>query len=605
VVFSAGDGAPVDVANAMAADVATGRATDADPMADATADAMSDDATPDAGVEAGMEASTEAGIDAAMDAPTDTGAAQDSPSILVEDASDGVPAPRQVFPQSVSRVTGRNPDFRWILPAMTDGAQLVVCRDRACTVELNRVTVRGDHYRAAAELPASTTVYWKVRGLRGPLLGTTWSPTWEFMTPTVSAPICAHNGLIADFNGDGLSDFASGGPSNTFSVYVFYGQPAIVGAIRPDRIITRVTGDFASAVSHAGDINGDGYSDLVISAPREPMLPGDLRGTVYVHYGSMTGLSALAARVVFGFSNGGGFGAALAGAGDLNGDGYADIVVGAPYESMIGPERGAAFVYYGDPMTVLSMAQVFSGANNGDNFGAEVGGAGDVNGDGFADLIIGAEHGVATNVYYGGVGQVSGVVSRAIGGVQRSGSFAATVAHIGDINGDGYSDVGLGSPGSFMGAGGLSVYTGSAAGISRNANAGIVGVDANGALGSSLSTAGDVDNDGIDDLIVGSPGANNARVYLGTGNNNLRFHRLLTGADATVRFGISAGWTPNLHGQRRIVLLVGAPFETRMNVDPVGAISLYYTIGNAVPAMRDDVISVDQSNGRFGGVIAY
>ena len=162
----------------------------------------------------------------------------------------------------------------------------------------------------------------------------------------------------------------------------------------------------------AGDVNGDGYADVIVGAGGY----SSNTGRAYVYHGGPSGLSASPAFTATGEGPDNFFGVAVAGAGDVNGDGYADVIVGAcGYSSY----TGRAYVYHGGPGG-LSASPAFSatGAATGDGFGFSVAGAGDVNGDGYADVIVGAS---ATAAHRPGLR-----LPRRPGGLSASPAFTAT-----------------------------------------------------------------------------------------------------------------------------------------------------------------------------------
>ncbi|HBX69320.1 MAG TPA: hypothetical protein DEH25_08030 [Chloroflexi bacterium] len=157
--------------------------------------------------------------------------------------------------------------------------------------------------------------------------------------------------------------------------------------------------EFGYAVAAAGDVNGDGFADVIIGAPlysRQTPEGVDREGAAFVFLGSSSGLGATPDWVMGSSMQGAAFGSSVAAAGDVNGDGFADVIIGAPeYKVDFGmsgePKSGAAFVYYGSE-TGLSLApDWFVLAEAAEiRLGDAVAGAGDVNGDGFDDVIVGA-----------------------------------------------------------------------------------------------------------------------------------------------------------------------------------------------------------------------
>jgi len=153
------------------------------------------------------------------------------------------------------------------------------------------------------------------------------------------------------------------------------------------------------SVAGAGDVNGDGYADVIVGAVNYDNGQTD-EGAAFVFLGSASGIAsgnpATAAAVLESNQSQAGLGISVAGAGDVNGDGYADVVVGAlPYDNGQ-TQEGAAFLFLGSGSGIASGNPATAAAQLLSNqraawFGASVGAAGDVNGDGYADVIVGAK----------------------------------------------------------------------------------------------------------------------------------------------------------------------------------------------------------------------
>jgi hypothetical protein len=146
-----------------------------------------------------------------------------------------------------------------------------------------------------------------------------------------------------------------------------------------------------ASVAGAGSVNGDTFKDVVVGAPAYPT-PVGMAGAAFGFKGSVSGLEAVASWSAFGEQNLSGFGSAVAPAGDLNGDGRADVVVGAAAYDDGQTDEGLAFVYLGSnagidrfPSRVVESDQAAAA------MGVAVGAAGDVNGDGIGEVIVGAD----------------------------------------------------------------------------------------------------------------------------------------------------------------------------------------------------------------------
>jgi len=428
-----------------------------------------------------------------------------------------------------------------------------------------------------------------------------------------------------DFNGDGFSDVIIGVPHADFGqadegvVFIHYG--AADGDFRPLSSLrsgsTGQTGSqFGSSVDSAGDINGDGYDDIVIGAPYYDDSVQTNEGTVFIFYGLAGGSipsNTLPDVILQANQADSKFGASVAGAGDLNADGYADVVVGAyQYDDLAQLDEGAGFVFYGsangiassDPTAAIGADVVLQSNHAGARFGYSVDAAGDINGDGFGDLIIGATHYSEGEVAEGSVYTFHGSAnhlqssdstnSELINGVkaktqlqsnQDSGLLGSVVAGIGDVNGDGYDDVAAYA--SYYTPDGPSafIFHGSGSGIlsSHPANPDVTnGIKADVELHlplSSIASAGDVNQDGYDDVIAGyasntdgqgTEGA--AFIFHGSANGIPPFDITTTDINngdnpavvlqsnqSGAQFGFSAANAGDVNGDGYNDIIVGAP----------------------------------------------
>jgi len=323
---------------------------------------------------------------------------------------------------------------------------------------------------------------------------------------------------VGDFNADGYDDFIVGAytndatGSNAGAAYVFDGasgasaEQAIVitGAAAGDR--------FGEAVGAAGDVNGDGFPDIIVGASQNDA-GGSNAGRAYVYYGG-PGANAVADLILTGHAANDRYGSAVAGAGDVNGDGFGDIIVGAPFNGAGGSLAGRAYVYYGGSPADSTADLVFTGEPTA-FLGISLSGAGDTNGDGYDDLLVGSPG--ATDrafVYYGGPSGDT-VADVVLFGRSANDDFGYSVSGVGDVNGDGFDDIVVGAQldaSAGVGAGRAYVYFG---GEPMSPSAGLVltGRIANDYFGGDVSGAGDVNGDGFADFIVGARG-NAAHVYV-------------------------------------------------------------------------------------------
>ena len=326
-----------------------------------------------------------------------------------------------------------------------------------------------------------------------------------------------------DVNGDGFDDVAVAAPwydsgeLNEGAVFVYHGSSSGLDSVAAwSAEGNSIFLMFGSDVAAAGDVNGDGFGDLIIGVERAEQ--------AVVYYGSPTGLGAVAGSTVSGVPESGDFGWSVASAGDVNGDGYSDVIVGAKDFSNGNLDEGRVSVFHG-AHTGLQTVEAWSAEsdNYSSYFSESVASAGDVNGDGYSDILVGAPRWhrevPQTNDgrvygYYGSATGLSPTESWAAVGSDTDAFFGTSVACAGDVNGDGYSDVIVGEPGYFknqIDQGRAYVFLGSASGLELDASWKKHVPKANADFGQAVAGAGDFNGDGFDDVLVGAPGYGNGQ----------------------------------------------------------------------------------------------
>ena len=313
------------------------------------------------------------------------------------------------------------------------------------------------------------------------------------------------------------------------------------------RILGAAAGDNSGiSVASAGDVNGDGYDDIIIGASGADPSSRTDAGTSFVIYGGPTtntaiDLSSIGTRgfAIIGAASGDNSGCSVASAGDVNNDGYSDVIIGARYaDPSSRSNAGASYVIYGGPTTntAIDLSSIGTrgfaiiGAAAFDQSGISVSSAGDVNNDGYDDIIIGAwlsnqssrsEAGTSYLIYGGSttntVLDLANIGTRgfAIFGAAAIDHSGWSVSSAGDVNNDGYDDIIIGAyeanPSSRRDAGtSYVIYGGATTNTAVDlANIGtrgfaIRGAAANDQSGYSVSSAGDVNNDGYSDVIIGA-----------------------------------------------------------------------------------------------------
>ncbi len=460
--------------------------------------------------------------------------------------------------------------------------------------------------------------------------GPSVAPSWTSEFNQAGAQYGMTVACVGDLNKDTYSEIAVGAPladsGQTDEGMVFVYRGSLLGVNSTAAWIgegNQSTAHYGSSIAGTNDINGDGYSDIVIGAPdANADVDAELEGKVYAYFGSTTFPQASPSWTGETQQDNAQFGSSLASAGDVNGDGYGDLIVGIPNYQNGQVGEGRAVVYYGGasgPGTVPNWTMEINQVNA--TFGDAVAGGGDVNGDGYADVIVGAPN--YTNgqqneggmfVYFGSSTGLSLVANMTAESDQSNAQFGVSVANAGDFNGDGYSDIYVGSPSYDNGhndEGRVYVYVGKYNGVSATPNWSTEGVQAFSEHGLSTTAAGDVNGDGYADVLVSAPYFDAAftdegRVYLYLGS--------ATGLSATAinllspigREGALFGWkvagAGDINADGFADIIIGAPYydgNGGADVD-AGRVYVYYGSQSGLNTAAPTIIENRQIGSLFG-----
>jgi hypothetical protein len=412
-----------------------------------------------------------------------------------------------------------------------------------------------------------------------------------------------------DMNGDGYEDFLISSDSNNSStgiVYLRYGDDQPLGGnVQVENLASFVgtsTGDlFGTSAAGVGDFNGDGYDDVIVGASGAAA-----NGAAYYIPGKAAQYTGAKAAenlptTLIGTPSHDNLGNAVAGLGDMNGDGFDDFAVAASSDNFNGSNAGAIHVYYGSTAG-LTAGEVNAGnhadmkligPNSSDRLGSDLAGLGDVNGDGLDDFVVGASGLDVSYVVLGSTTVMngrSGIVSQAdsvFNADNAAMNFAGNLADAGDINGDGKADLLIGNPG-YGDEGAAFVFYAPFESTEVAPDAVFEGEEDGNLAGAAVAGVGDTNGDGYDDFMISDPSLDESHANQGVGylyyGQSTRFSgtlglssadKKILGGTSQDNAGTALGAAGDTNGDGYSEILIAAASESSGG-DQAGAVYLGY-----------------------------
>ncbi len=384
-------------------------------------------------------------------------------------------------------------------------------------------------------------------------------PFYSFFAENANSDFGLSVANAGDVNGDGIADIIVG--ANEAGDTLLRPGRAFVYSGADGTELYRFTGDsshnrFGFTVA-GGDVNNDGFSDMIIGTLYRSSPTASTVGSVHIYSGVDSSLLFL----IHGEAEIDQFSQSLAGQVDINQDGFDDFIVGAIGSDSGGVDAGRAYVYSGVDGTIMF---TFTGTSPASMFGWSVSSAGDVNADSVTDIIVGAPADASLDglayVYSGADGTLIHVLTSG----ENAGQFGESVTGVGDINGDGFGELLVGAPltaATGLGSGRAFLFSG----FDGSVIASFDGESEGDVFGSSVRGIGDVNHDGVNDFAIGAPNSDKAglvagRIYVYSGADFEPIY-VINGDTAIESLGGSLALGGDYDGDGLPDLIAGASFS--------------------------------------------
>jgi hypothetical protein len=342
-------------------------------------------------------------------------------------------------------------------------------------------------------------------------------PAWTLAGEAKDERFGDRVGQAGDVNGDGYDDIfvaAPGWKGGLGRCVVFYGSAKGLAKAPDWSVSPESAGEqFGDCTHPTGDLNGDGYDDLAVGG----FSYDKSRGRVRLYQGSRQGLGSRPVWEAQGEGEGDWFGYGIGTAGDVNGDGIDDLLAGAKYNKQGGPDAGKAYLYEGSKGALGKAAWTWEGSAHA-NASLRICTAGDVNGDGYDDVLVTAPGVTGTlgelDIFFGSAGGLGPKPDQVFHGPEWGLIFFGQGAcPVGDVLGDGYTAVAVAGR-DRQGLGKVLVFRGSAQGLEAQPSWEIDGTVGGSTFGQWIAPAGDLDGDGLADLVISADSPSPGHLYV-------------------------------------------------------------------------------------------
>jgi len=415
---------------------------------------------------------------------------------------------------------------------------------------------------------------------------------------------------IGDVDNDGYSDIAVLIPARGYCV-VYQGGTTLRESLVHPLASSGLSLSAQSQIRPAGDIDSDGFDDVLITAPAMYVSGMRAAGAVIIFYGSPSGLREMPDQMILGTEKDMRLGSDVDGVGDINQDGYDDILVGADGWK---EDTGMVRLYLGGPDGLYEApVWIWEGEAKGDRFGHAVTGAGDLNADGFLDFAVSSPFATSGEgkgcvyIFYGLADLGALEVGDTVHGRMLKSYYGLSIRLAGDVNNDGFSDLIISAPkepdGPHINPGKVELYLGSEHGIGTDPTPDwfIQGESNDALLGFTIAFLGDVNRDGYDDVAIGAPGHSSegkvergkVYIYLGAWNGFREAPSIIElGPDPGDHLSAGLAGAGDIDGDGFNDVLVGAPGADSSTGVNAGELHIYRGSDLTLPPLQGNAFQV-------------